>query len=279
MARRDPALLALVVAAFAGNCAGGAAWPRTVTTTDLQARPTTQGSWIVDYDTALVSIARVMHEDLGLPVVPVELHFYRDRDAFRAALEADGYDGELALDAAATMSAITGHRRVLLNDAELRPLDWPFRIALLAHELVHTVQYELAGGRRGTSEQWLREGFAEWVEVHVLTTLGFTTPAQARRIALDRVRRARGLPSLTDMVTFPDWVRAGVKAGGTDGLYAQALLAAGLLVERHGVPTVLEYFRSFEQSDDRLGNFARAFGQDLGTFDEAFRAEAGASLR
>jgi hypothetical protein len=31
---------------------------------------------------------------------------------------------------------------------------------LLAHELTHTVQYELGGGHRGTSDQWLREGFA-----------------------------------------------------------------------------------------------------------------------
>jgi hypothetical protein len=282
MVRRPSALVALVLALMAGSATGGCAarttWPRTLSTTALQARPVDRGAWISNYDTALVSIARIMERDLGLPAVPVDLHFYRDREAFRAALEAGGYDGELATDAAATMAAITGHRRVLLNDAELRPLDWPFRVALLAHELTHAVQYELAGGRRGTSEQWLREGFAEWVEVEVLTSLGFTTPDGARRVAGERVRRTRQLPALTTMVTFPDWVRAGLRVG-TEGIYAQALLAAGLLVERHGVPAVLAYFRSFRESEDRLANFRQAFGEDLAAFEAAFGARLTESTR
>ncbi len=270
--------LSTAIGLSTGACAAHTTWPRVLSTTAVQARPTTRGAWISDYDTALVSIAHVMHQDLGLPAVPVDLHFYRDRGAFQAALLAGGHDDELAVSTAATMTAVTGFRRVLLNDEGLRPLNWPFRVALLAHELTHTVQYELAGGRRGTSEQWLREGFAKWVEVEVLTAFGFTTRDQARRIAGERVRRARGLPPLTDLVTFPDWVSVGVQVG-TDGIYAQALLAAGLLVERHGVPAVLTYFRMFEDSEDRLGNFARAFGEDLEAFDAAFRARGVASSR
>jgi hypothetical protein len=269
--QRPLVALSLTIGIAAGGCAARTTWPRLLSTTGLQARPTNQGAWISDYDTALVSIAQVMERDLGLPVAPVDLHFYRDRAAFQGALEAGGYDAELAVDAAATMTAITGFRRVLVNDAAMRPLDWPFRVALLAHELTHTVQYELSGGVRGTSEQWLREGFAEWVEVQVLTTLGFTTREQAGRIARDRVRQSRALPPLTVMVTFPDWVRAGLDAG-TDAVYAQALLAAELLVERHGVPAVLTYFRLFQESDDRLANFRRAFGEDLTAFEVAFRA-------
>ena len=279
MAGRAFALAAaLTIAAVSGCAASRVEWPRLVSTDGLRAAPMTQGAWISDYDTALVSIARLMEQELGLPAIPVNLYFYQDREAFRAALEAGGYDGDLAVDAAATMSAITGHRRVLLNDAALRPLDWPFRIALLAHELTHTVQYELSGGRRGSSEQWLREGFAEWVEVQVLTRLGFTSQEHARRVAADRVRRTRGLPPLVAMVTFPEWVRAGLEVG-TEGIYAQALLAADALVDRHGVPAVLDYFRSFEASEDRLDNFRRAFGEDLESFDRAFRAELGAMRR
>ena len=264
MAAHHPAVVALTIALglAAGGCAARASGPRVLSTTALQARPTIEGAWISDYDTALVSIARIMQRDLGLPVVPVDLYFYPNRDGLQAALVAGGYDHELAEDTAATMAAITGFRRVLLNDATLRPLDWPFRVALLAHELTHTVQYELSGGRRGSSEQWLREGFAEWVEVEVLTALGFTTRDQALTIARERVRRARGLPPLTDLVTFPDWVRMSLRVG-TDALYAQALLAASLLVEQYGVPAVLTYFRLFADSEDRLANFERAFGEDL----------------
>lgn len=271
--RRRPAALTAALAGAIGlvACTAGTARPWTLATGAVRARPVDQGAWISDYDTALASIARVMEGDMGLPAVPVDLRFYPDRAAFRAALEADGYDGQLALDAAATMTAITGHRRVLINESVLRPLEWPYRVALLAHELTHAVQYELSGGRRGASEQWVREGFAEWVEVQVLAELGFTTRPEARRIAEARVRRAQALPALTSLVTFPDWVRAGVRIG-TEGLYAQAMLAAERLVDRHGVATVLAYFQSFERSDDRERNFRRAFGEDLSAFDRDFRA-------
>jgi hypothetical protein len=261
----------LALACAAAGCASAASWPRVISPADVRARPAAQGEWVEDYDTALATIAAVMRRELGLPDVPASLYFYRDGDAFRGALLAQGYDEQLAADAAGTLTAIGGFRRILLNDAALRDLEWPYRIALLAHELTHTVQYEVGGGTRGTSEQWLREGFAEWVEVQVLAALGFTTPAQARSIAVRRVRAARVLPVLGDMVTFPDWVRTGLRVG-TDATYAQAMLAVELLVERRGVEAMLGYFRLFADSQDRLGNFRRAFGEDLSSFEAVLRA-------
>jgi hypothetical protein len=57
----------------------------------------------------------------------------------------------------------------LLNELRLSNLEWGDRVALLAHEMAHSFQYELGGGRRGTSDQWLREGFADWVAIGVLS--------------------------------------------------------------------------------------------------------------
>src|SRR5262249_62084198 len=57
-----------------------------------------------------------------------------------------------------------------LGDAP--PGAWP---GGLAHELTHVVQYQLAGGRRGRSEQWLREGMADWVACQVLERLGVSS--------------------------------------------------------------------------------------------------------
>ena len=179
----------------------------------------------------------------------------------------------MARDAAATLSGIAGFRRVVLNDANLRWLEWPNRVALLAHELTHTVQYQFSRGRRSTSEQWLREGFAEWVEVYVMDVMDFTTWDQARAIAVQRVRdaaRKQPPPTFTEMVTYPDWVRT-VQRSGEAAVYAQALLAAELLISRHGREAVVGYFRLFETSEDRLANFRAAFGQDLSAFEVVFR--------
>lgn len=274
------ALLAWVGLAAPG-CATTATWPHVVSLDEARAAPVRVGAWIDSYEQALVSIAAIMRDELALPDVRAALQFYPDRAALRAALEANGYDPELARRTAETMMAITGPRRVLINEASLRPLEWPYRVALLAHELTHTLQYEWGGGRRGTSEQWLREGFAEWVEVKVLEALRLTTWPQARTLAIRRLRDAGGAASLrplTELVTFPDWVSA-VSRDGEDAVYAHAMLAAELLVSRHGVPAIVRYFESFAGSDDRLGNFRRAFGQDLAAFDAAARDELAQLLR
>jgi hypothetical protein len=54
-------------------------------------------------------------------------------------------------------------------------------------------------------------------------------------------------------------------------VYAQALLAADLLIARHGREMVVGYFRLFEASEDRLANFRSAFGEDLANFETVFR--------
>lgn len=254
-------------------CTASTGGPVVLSIPEVRAQSVRVGAWIDTYDTAVVSIAAIMERDLGLPAIQASLYFYADRNAFQQALELDGYEPALARDAAATLSGIAGFRRVVLNDANLRWLEWPNRVALLAHELTHTVQYEFSRGRRSTSEQWLREGFAEWVEVYVMDVMDFTTWDQARAIAVQRVRdaaRKQPPPTFTEMVTYPDWVRT-IQRSGEAAVYAQALLAAELLISRHGREAVVGYFRLFETSEDRLANFRAAFGQDLSAFEVVFR--------
>jgi hypothetical protein len=267
---RCACLHAIGLAFAASACAPAAAWPRVVTTSTLDSRPVPTGDWISDYPGALATITSVMRRDLDLPVGDASLIFYRDRDAFRVALVQNGYDQQLAVDAAQTMTAVSGFRRVLLNDEIVDALDWPRRVALLAHELTHTLQYDVARGRRGTSDQWLREGFAEWVEIEVLIALRLTTRRDARRLAVQRVRDAGALPPLQDLVTFPQWVGVAQRTG-TDAVYGQAMLAATQLIERHGAPAVVAYFARFGRSNARQANFRDSFGEDLRVFDRKFQ--------
>jgi hypothetical protein len=264
------AALAFTVAACASTMQG----PRIMTVHTVRAQPVVRGEWIDSYDTAVVSVATMMRDALGLPEVQADIVFFPDRNAFRAGLEADGYTADAARLTAETLTAVSGYRRVLVNEDGLRDASWPIRIALLAHEMAHTLQYEWAGGVRGTSDQWVREGFAEWVEVQALTRFGFTTPTRARATVAGRIRDAggaRAFPPLSKMTTFPEWVTL---AGQFDqeAFYGYAWMATELLIERHGVDKLIAYFQLFGRSQDRLENFKRAFGHDVRDFEAAFDA-------
>lgn len=262
--------LVIVALLVLSACASTATWPRVVQAGGGGPAPL-RGEWIDNYDQALASIAVVMTDQLDLPPPRAAFYFHRDRDAFQAALEAQGYPPELARQTASVLTAVSGHERVVVNDRALEEVGWLFRVALLAHELTHTLQYDFANGKRGTSDQWLREGFAEWVEVEVLVRLGFTTRPAAQRVLRTRLRdgRADRWPPLSEMVTFPQWVALAEQVG-QEALYGYAAIATEHLLEQHGVAAVIGYFRLFGKSDDRLENFRRAFGYELTEFEQSF---------
>ena len=118
----------------------------------------------------------------------------------------------------------------------------------------------------------MREGFAEWLSIRVLERLDAVSMTEVRR---DRLRELRAAgrpktPRLADLVTFAQWVKASEQADAAT--YYLAFLAVDALLERHGVPAVLAYFRRFASSQDRVGHFRSAFGEDVQTFEAALMA-------
>jgi hypothetical protein len=230
---------------------------------------------IGDNRTAAVTIASIFDHQLGIPRFPATLEFYPHTDAFEKALLRVGYDVELARSTAARMTAVGGYRGVMLNDSKFGQLSRPQRVAMLAHELGHSFQYELGGGKRGASDQWLREGFAEWLSIRVVERLDGVSMASIRR---DRRRELRAAgrsrtPRLAELVTFPAWVRASERY--KDTMYALAFVAVDVLLERHGMPAVIDYFKRFASSDDRVANFRAAFGEDLESFEKTLSGRLG----
>jgi hypothetical protein len=262
------------VAAFvAAGCAASSGQPRVIAVDDVRVGPSRQAIFIGDYDRALVSIAAVTEKDLGLPKLKASLHFFPTREALQAALEGQGAPTDLARDTAAVMMAIGGPGSVFINEAAFADLNWNSRIAVLAHELAHTMQYDFSNGRRGTSDQWLREGFAEWVQAHVLDALGVMRrdDIRTRSVRWVRDRHARkSLPPIAELATFPDWVSFH-NGRARDSLYPYAFVATDFLIQRHGVEAVTTYFKLFADSDDRFANFANAFGEQWRAFDAALR--------
>ncbi len=265
---RPAVVLALSVAA--AGCAATLE-PTDVPFPDAAARPVSHIESIASYGRASSTIADIFQKELGFPPFTATLHFYSHRGAFEAALLDSGYDAALARTTASVMAAVGGHRGVLINEAALAPMPWPARVGLLAHELTHTLQYELTGGTRGTSDQWLREGFAEWVAMRVMNRLRAMPIDSYRREKLDKLRASNHAraPRLNEMATFPRMVA--LAARNDIAPYAQAFLAVDALIERHGPAGILRYFEAFRRSPDRLANFAAVFGEDLDTFDAAMR--------
>lgn len=261
----------LCAAALACACAVSHE-PQLVSVPQPGLRPVSRLEQIFDYRTAAATVVAISERDLGFPSFPITFRFYPHDGAFENALLDSGYDPALARSTAKTMTAVGGHRGVLLNDLKLSVLAWPERVALLAHETGHSLQYELGGGRRGASEQWLREGFAEWLSVRVLERLDAASMRAVRRARHGDLRMAgrSRVPRLADLVTFPQWVRAGERHGAA--IYALSFLAVDFLLERHGVGAVVDYFKRFATSEDREGNFRASFGEDIGRFEEALTA-------
>ena len=259
--------LPIVAAAVCASACLISSDPHIVTIPQPSVRAASSLDEIGDYRSAAVAIAAIFDRQLGIPRFPATLEFYPHTDAFEKALLKVGYDADLARSTAARMTAVGGYRGVMLNDSKFGLLSKPQRVAMLAHELGHSFQYELGGGKRGASEQWLREGFAEWLSIRVIERLDGVSMASVRR---DRMRELRaagrsGTPRLTELVTFPAWVRASERY--KDTMYGLAFVAVDVLLERRGMPAVIDYFRRFATSDDRRTNFAAAFGENLESFE------------
>jgi hypothetical protein len=255
------------------GCATRTTHARDITLENIHASPAREASSIDNYDRALISIAAITEQDLGLPKLRGVLHLVPDREALYAVLSAHGADPVVARGAANTMLAIGGYRAVYVNEAAFARLNWNARLAILAHEVAHAAQYEWAEGRRGTSDQWLREGFADWVQAHVLDALGVLTldgilSRNSRWISRTGMREQ--LPALSDLANFSEWVAVS-NGPASKLLYPYAYVATDFLIQRHGVDAAISYFRLFATSDDRFANFKQAFGEEWGAFDGALR--------
>lgn len=257
----------VVITAVVGGACASSLEPRLVSLPGDGVRPATRIESIFDDRVAVATVAGILQRDLGVPPFPVTFAIYPHERAFEEALLDTGYNAALARSTSKTMVGVGGHRRVLLNGRGLERMSVPQRVQLLAHELGHSLQYELGGGHRGTSDQWLREGFADWFAIRTLEKLRVTTLATVRAQRTREVAAVaqHRVPPLSDLVTFPQWVHAGEQHGSVTYLYS--FLAVDMLIERHGVQRLLDYFSRFAAAQDRAGNFQSSFGEPLESFE------------
>jgi hypothetical protein len=225
---------------------------------------------LTTHDSAVRGIAGIFVHDLGLPV-PAELtvYVYPSREVFEHGLVHDAHVSPARAAELSEFAIGVGRRRQLLfNDSayDHRGREW---LRLVAHELAHVSQFELAQSE-GRVEQWLAEGMAEWTAFTVLERLGLDSVARRRSLAERGIRNHAALVAARlDLETLgtPRGFTVRHLREGSLPTYQLAFLMSDYLITRDGLPRVLAYFRSFGRSRDRLANFQRAFGQPLDDFE------------
>jgi hypothetical protein len=225
---------------------------------------------LTNHEAAVRGLSAILVRELGLPMpAHFTLYVYGGRQPFEQGLV---HDAQVAPARAAELSVfavgIGKRRQLLLNDdgAQPRGREW---LRLIAHELAHVSQIEMAQGE-GRAEQWLAEGMAEWAAFTSLERLGLDTLANRRALATAGIRNHAALVAARlDLETLgnPRGFTVRHLKEGSLPTYQLAFLMADYLIARNGLPAVLGYFRAFATSHDRHRNFAGAFGQTLEEFE------------
>lgn len=221
-------------------------------------------------EAAIRGISAILVRDLELPLpYTFTAYVYSDRHGFERGLIDDANVAPVRAAELSEFAVGIGKRRqLLLNDdaGQAHGREW---LRLIAHELAHVSQIELAEGE-GRAEQWLAEGMAEWVAFRVLERLRLDTIARRRVIAMEIVRAhppvLAGRLDLATLGTSRGFTVRHLREG-SQATYQLAYLLADYLITRDGLDRVVDYFRSFAHRADRRANFAAAFGQSLNDFE------------
>ncbi|MEQ1773255.1 MAG: hypothetical protein ABL891_05660 [Burkholderiales bacterium] len=227
---------------------------------------------IADYPRALDAVLRVMVQKFNLPLPRGKVEIHSTREGFeRALITYLKIAPSLARSTAQFARAAVGSNTLLINEQALAGFTWPQRMEEMAHELTHILQLTLANRSGINGNQWLIEGFAEWMAFNITDVLGLDSLAQTRARLIAKVRelkRKGELPALLRLDSFADWVATRQKTS-FDGTYSQSFLITDFLIERHTLVAVVDYFRRYEKSDDHHANFKAVFGEDLDDFGRA----------
>jgi hypothetical protein len=261
--------LALVVLVCAAGCATG----RLVVPITFDANALARPARVQDFtshEATVRGIAGILTGDLGLPVpAHVTVYVYSSRSVFEQGLINDARISPVRAAELSDFAVGVGKRGQLLLHRETdnpRSREW---LRLLAHELSHVSQIELAQGE-GRAEQWLAEGMAEWVAFTVLDRLSMDSLARRRARAM---AAARAHPAVTkrrlDLGTLgsPRGFTARHLRDGSESTYHLAFVMTDYLITRDGFDRLVGYFSAFAGGGDRDGTFREAFGQSRDDFE------------
>jgi len=228
-------------------------------------------SALTTHERAVRGLSAILVRDLGLPMPGTfTVYVYSGRQVFEQGLIQDAQVTPIRAAELSEFAVGIGKRRqLLLNDdaGQAHGREW---LRLIAHELAHVSQIEMAGGE-GRAEQWLAEGMSEYVAFIALERLSLDTLAIRRSLATAGIRNHAALVAARlDLETLgnPRGFTVRHLKEGSLPTYQLAFLMADYLIARDGFERVVTYFRSFERRQDRHANFRDTFGQSLEQFEQ-----------
>ena len=277
MRRRVGVVAALVVAvtALTGSGQAGAAAP----CQKYEIRPDGAASASLrdnPSDGDLINaVAALVNGELGLPLPAVSnAHVCADEAALTEEILRNlGAGGLRAWGSVSRALGIATRVGIFLRGDYLGRADLAGRIAVVAHELAHVSQAQLARGGQRDVPSWISEGHAEWVAFRVLDRLGVRAYAASRERVVDSLVASRTpitlFPELSDLTAQTlgtRWVELGHAA-----TYGQAFLAVDWLVDQYGSASLVDYLGRFERAADPGDPWDAVFGISYGEFVADFR--------
>ena len=226
---------------------------------------------LTNHERAVQGIAAILSKDLKLPMPErVTVSVYSSRQVFEQGLIRDAHVSPVRAAELSDFAIGVGRRRQLLFNDEAydhRGREW---LRLIAHELAHVSQIELAQGE-GRAEQWLAEGMAEWIAFNVLERLKLDSVQNRRSIAAAGIRTHAALVAAKldlDTLGTPRGFTVRHLKEGSLPTYQLAFLMADYLITRDGFDRTVQYFKGFGNGGGRRETFRTAFHQTLEQFED-----------
>ena len=147
------------------------------------------------------------------------------------------------------------------------------RVQLVAHELAHLCQQDLAKHREDPLPAWMVEGHADWVAFQTLDLLGLQTYAESRativRAVAGAVTPVEHFPDLDTLADHAAWSRSVRSVPAT---YGQAFLAVEYLIERSSRAALVKFMGPAVGASDARDRWVEAFSMPYREFVNDFRA-------
>ena len=205
------------------------------------------------------------YQEQGLQLKkPVTLVLTRNRQAFLTESITRFKVSELEVHKAAkAVDALAGDHLIVFN-VDGTPTTRQ-RVFILAHELTHQYQRELAGAN-ADGVKWMLEGMAEAVGAQLVARAGFFSVPQYKANWQTGIAMSPQKPFLNELRTSSGWSNSLTTYGGPL-TYKTAGLATLILLERYGTPKFLAYFRELNRGSTPEEAFRKAFDLDMGQFE------------
>ena len=205
------------------------------------------------------------YQEAGLVLnKPVKIVLTRNRKAFLAESALRFGVSEIEINRVGKgVDALSGNRLIVIN-VDGTPTTRQ-RTFLLAHELTHQYQRQLAGVK-AVEVKWMLEGMAEAVGAQVVARQRFMSVEQYKVNWQTGISLAKNKPYLTELRTSQGWSKA-LSAYGTSLTYKTAGLSNFILFEQYGIQKVINYFVELGNGKSSNDAFKNSFDINMLQFE------------